>query len=106
MATTAQVFAQGVLTGSQAEYYACPTGTTAIIKAAALINATGGAVDVTVWLNPVGGGTDRVLIDTHTVADEETYLCPELINQVLEAGGTIDALGNGVTIYVSGVEIV
>jgi len=106
MAVTAKVLAQGVLTGSQAEYYACPTGTTAIVHSAVLCNTTGGAVDCSVWLNPASGGTDRVLIDTHTIADEETYLCPELINQVLEAGGTLDALGNGVTLYVSGVEVV
>jgi len=106
MAITAKVLAQAVLTASQAEYYAAPTGTTAIIHAAVLCNTTGGAVDCTVWLNPASAGTDRVLIDTRTLADEESYICPELVNQVLAAGGTIDALGLNVTLYVSGVEIV
>lgn len=106
MGVTAQVLANGVLTGSQAEYYACPAGTTAVLKAATITNNTGGAVDVSVWLNPITAGTDRLLIDSHTLADEETYLCPELINQVLEAGGTIDALGLNCILYVSGVEIV
>lgn len=106
MAVTAQVFAEGVLTGSQAEYYACPAGTTAIIHAATLTNGSGGVVACSVWLNPRSGGTDRLLIDTHALADAESYACPELINQVLEAGGTIDALGDGVTLYVSGAEVV
>ena len=106
MGVTAKSLADSALTGTQATYYTVPALTAAIIKAASVTNNTGGAVDLSVWLNPRTSGTDRVLIDTHTVADEETYTCPELVNQVLEAGGTLEALGLNLVLYVSGVEIV
>jgi hypothetical protein len=103
---TAQCLADGALTGSQATYYTAAALTTAIIKAATLTNNTGAPVAVSVWLNPRTSGTDRPVIDTRTLSDEESYPCPELINHVIEAGGTLDALGLNVVLYVSGVEIV
>lgn len=106
MSINAKNLGDAVLTGSLAAVYTAPSSTRAIVKQAALCNTTGSPVDVTVDVNPRSGGTARVLIDTRTLADEETYTCPELINLVVEAGGVVRASGLNVTMMLSGVEIV
>lgn len=106
MAITAKNLSAGVLTGSLATVYTVPDNTTAIIKSAVLTNATGGAVNCNVWINPRSGGTDRQVIDTRAVGDTKSDLCAEIINQVIEAGGLLRADGLDVTFVVSGVEIV
>lgn len=96
------------LTGVVAGYYTTPANTKAAIKSAALTNTTGGAAVCTVYLVPSGGtpGASNTFISARSVAPNETYTCPELINQVLEAGGTIQAFGLDVTLAVSGAEVV
>lgn len=106
MSLSPKNLADAVLTASAVTYYTAPTATKAIIKAATLCNNSGGAVNVTLTLNPRTGGTARTLIDNRSIADQETYLCPELINQVVEAGGVIQAQGLNVELMISGVEIV
>jgi len=94
------------LTAAAATYYTAPAATKAIIKAATLLNNTGGAVTVDVHLVPNGGSAtaaNRVL--RKTLANDTGHTCPELVNQVLEAGGTIQALGLNVAMVVSGVEL-
>lgn len=70
-----------------------------IITAAALVNPTAGAVAATVYMVPSGGapGAGNALIYARTLAPGETYFCPELINQGLDAGGTVQALGAGLS---------
>src|SRR5688572_161067 len=105
MTTTAKRLVSGSqLTGSAATYYTAPSLTKARIQAAALTNTTGGAVACTVYLVPSGGsaGATNTFISARSIAAGETYPCPELINQVIEAGGTIQALGLNVTLAVSG----
>lgn len=109
MTTTAKRLVPGsALTGSAATYYTAPTLTRAVTKSAQLTNTTAGAVACTVYIVPSGGaaGATNTVISARSVAAGETYNCPEMINQVIEAGGTIQALGNGVTLTVSGIEIV
>lgn len=109
MTTTVKRLVSGSqLTGSAATYYTAGTLTKAVIKSAQLTNTTAGAVACTVYVVPSGGtaGATNTLISARSIAVGETYNCPELINQVLEAGGFIQALGLNVTLTVSGVEIV
>jgi hypothetical protein len=40
-----------------------------------------------------------------SLATNVSYTCPELVNQVIEAGGSLQALGLNVTLVASGVEI-
>lgn len=96
------------LTGAAATYYTAPTNTKATIKSAVLTNTTGGAVACTVYLVPSAGtaGATNTLISAYNVAAGAAYTCPELINMVIEAGGTIQALGLNVTLVVSGAEVV
>lgn len=109
MTITAKRLVPGsAMAGSAATYYTAPTLTKAVVKSAQLTNTTGGAVACTVYAVPSGGavGAANTIVSARSVAAGETYNCPELVNQVIEAGGTIQALGNGVTLTVSGIEIV
>jgi len=106
MSLSPKNLADGALTASLVTQYTAPANTKAIIKAASLCNTSGGAVLVTLTLNPRTAGSARTLIDNRSVADEETYNCPEVINHVLEAGGVIQASGLNVLFVMSGVEIV
>lgn len=109
MTTTAKRLVSGSqLTGSAATYYTAPTLTKTIIKSAQLTNTTAGAVACTVYLVPSAGtaGATNTVISARSIAAGETYNCPELVNAVLEAGGTIQALGLNVTLTASGAEIV
>lgn len=57
------------------------------------------------------GGTPsnaNLVLKTHTIFPTETYTCPELVGQILEAGGFISTLAdtaNALTISASGREI-
>lgn len=108
MPQTAKRLIEGaVMTGSAVTYYTVPTDTTAIIKKLPLVNTTGGAVNVTVYLVSSGGsaGTANTLTYSKSVAAGETWSCTEAENMVLAEGGFLQALGNGVTILASGIEI-
>lgn len=87
---TAAATVQGVAVG---------TLTKRVITAAALINTTAAAVSATVHLVPKAGqpGAANCLISARSIAPGETYFCPELINQGLNDGGTVQALGLGLT---------
>lgn len=53
-------------------------------------------------------GDDNLVLDSQIVLPGETYLCPELVGQTLEAGGIISTLcdtATALTISASGREI-
>lgn len=53
-------------------------------------------------------GADNLVLKTRSIAPNETYTCPELVGQVLEAGGFISTLAgtaSALTISASGREI-
>jgi hypothetical protein len=106
--TTKRLIAGSQLTGTAATYYTVPANTRAVLKAASLTNTTAGAVACTVYLVPSGGsaGASNAIISAKSVAANETYSCPELVNQVLESGYTVQAFGLNVTFMASGIEIV
>ncbi|MGE5621436.1 MAG: hypothetical protein ACM3VY_00265 [Candidatus Bathyarchaeota archaeon] len=109
MSTTAKRLVPGsAMTGVAATYYTAPANTRAVIKSAAIVNTTAGAVPATIYIVPSGGtaAAANTVINNRSVAANETYTCPELINQVLGAGDFIQGLGNGLTLIVSGAEIV
>lgn len=68
--------------------------------------------NVTISVNLVtSGGTADLgnrIVDTRSVAPDETYTCPELVGQVLESGAfisTIASAATSLTIRASGREI-
>ena len=86
------------------------TNVRAIIDKATITNTSGSNVTVSVNLVTVSGsaGASNLIIDTRTIVPDETYLCPELVGQVLEAGGfisTIAGAGTSLTMRVSGREV-
>lgn len=95
-----------ILTGSAAVYYTCPASKYAILKSLTVSNSTGAAVSCSLYLVPSGGSaTAAYLIRPPRLIDvNESYTCPEAVNQVLEDGGTIQAFGSGLTLIVSGAE--
>lgn len=105
MSTTPTVLVAGVaLTGSAATYYTAPAGNRVTIKSASVTNTTGGVVSLTLYRVPSGGtaGATNTVISARSVAVNETYNCPELVNKVLHAGDTIQALGLSLSLDVSG----
>ena len=86
------------------------TNVRAIIDKATITNTSANNVTVSVNLVTVSGsaGASNLIIDTRTIVPDETYLCPELVGQVLEAGGFISAIagaGTSLTMRVSGREV-
>lgn len=97
------IVAGQVLTGSAATYFTGTTGDVYTIKSASVTNTTGGVVALTVYRVPSGGsvGAGPTLISARNIAVGETYNCPELINKALQAGDTLQALGNGLSFDVT-----
>jgi hypothetical protein len=82
----------------------------AIIDKFTVTNTSAANVTISVNLVNFGGsaGADNLVIDARTIAPDETYTCPELVGQVLEAGQFISTLASAatsLTIRCSGREI-
>jgi hypothetical protein len=86
------------------------TAVKAIIDKFTVTNTSAGNVTLSVNLVTSGGpaGASNLILDTRTIAPDETYTCPELVGHVLEAGGFISTLASAatsLTIRCSGREI-
>lgn len=73
-------------------------------------NVSASNVEFNVFLVAVGDAPNdaNLVLDTRVLAPTETYLCPELVGQALEAGGYISTLAgaaNSLTISATGREI-
>ena len=86
------------------------TSVRAIIDKATVTNTSASNVTLSVNLVTVSGsaGNSNLIIDNRTIVPDETYLCPELVGQVLEAGSfisTIAGAATSLTMRVSGREV-
>ena len=86
------------------------TNCKSIIDKFTVTNTSAGNVTISVNLVTVTGSasTSNLIIDTRSIAPEETYACPELVGQALEPGGFISTLASAatsLTIRASGREI-
>lgn len=79
-----------------------------IIKAASITNTTAATVAATVYLVPSGGaaGAGNTSISARSIAPGETYPCPELNGQGLNAAGFVQAMGLGLTFKYTALDIV
>lgn len=73
-------------------------------------NTSAGNVTFDVNIVTSGGsaGVSNLIVDTRSIAPDETYTFPELVGQVLESGGfisTIASAATSLTIRASGREI-
>ncbi len=103
-------FDGGAITGTaEIQGTAVPSSTKRVIAYACLTNKTAGVIVATVYCVPLGGtaGTNGTTpIYQRPIGAGESYLCPELINKILNAGGSIQALGNGLEFSYSSTEFV
>jgi hypothetical protein len=101
-----QIIPGSVMTGAAVVYYTALYKT--IIQSMDLVNTSGGAVSCTVYRVPSGGaaGAANTLIPARSVGAGQTDLCQEAAGMVLEANDTIQALGNGVTLIASGLQVI
>ena len=95
--------------GTQTTQYTA-TNCKAIIDKFTATNTTAGNVTINVNLVTSGGsaGTTNLIVDTRSLAADETYTFPELVGQVLDSGGfisTIASAATSLTIRASGREI-
>jgi hypothetical protein len=75
------------------------TNCKAIIDKFTVTNTNTANVTFSVNLVASGGtaGTANLIVKTRSIVPGETYLCPELVGQVLEAGGFISTLASSAT---------
>lgn len=110
MAVTAKVLVPPKqLENAQTSQYTA-TSVRAIIDKATITNTSAANVTVSVNLVTVSGSasSSNLIIDSRTIVPDETYLCPELVGHVLEAGGfisTIAGAATSLTMRVSGREV-
>lgn len=81
-----------------------------IIDKFTVTNTSGANVNFSANLVAAAGaaGNDNLVLQTRAIVPNETYPCPELVGQVLEAGGFISTLAGtatSLTISASGREI-
>ena len=86
------------------------TNCKALIDKFTVTNTSAGNVTISVNLVTGGGsaGAANLIMDTRSIAPDETYTCPELVGQALESGGFISSIasaGTSLTIRASGREI-
>jgi hypothetical protein len=86
------------------------TAVKAIIDKATVTNTSASNATLTVHLVTSGGtaGDSNLIIDAKTIVPNETYLCPEMVGQVLEVGSFISttaSAGTALTMRVSGREV-
>lgn len=95
--------------GTQTTQYTATNCKTIIDKFTAT-NTTAGNVTISVNLVTSGGtaGASNLIVDTRSLAPDETYTFPELVGQALEPSGfisTIASAATSLTIRASGREI-
>ena len=95
--------------GTQTTQYTATNCKTIIDKFTAT-NTTAGNVTISVNLVTSGGtaGVTNLIVDTRSLAPDETYTFPELVGQALEPSGfisTIAGAATSLTIRASGREI-
>jgi len=98
------------MTNSQTTQYTTPAATRCIIDKATVTNTDTSVRSFSVNLVQSGGSASNsnLVIDTRGVQPDETYLCPELVGQVLDPGAflsTIASASSALTLRVSGREI-
>lgn len=95
---------------AQTTQYTATTATKCIIDKFTATNTTAAAVTLSINLVPLAGAAaaGNRLLSLKGIAAGETYTCPEVVGQVLEAGGFISTLAGAatsITIMASGREV-
>lgn len=83
------------------------SGVKTIIDKCTVTNVSASNVTFSANLVPDGGvvGNDNLVIDARAIVPGETYICPELVGQVLDTDdllSTLASAGSALTLVVSG----
>lgn len=108
MTTTIYNFDGVVLAGAAAaQGMAVPALTRRIIRSATLTNTTGAPISATLYLVPSGGAANAAttVLSGRPIAAGETYNCPQLVNAGLNEGGSVYALGVGLSFRFTATDI-
>lgn len=105
MAVTNKNLFEGALTAVLADTYIAPLLTTGVVKAATFTNSTSAVVALTIKIIASSSATARTVVNARNVGVNETFFASELINQAIEAQGSIQAQGLGIEVILSGVEL-
>ena len=92
------------LTATATSLYNVESGVSAQVMGCTISNPNAAAVTVKLHYvddSGVPDATNQVL--TRTLQENESYPCPELVNHTLSAGMSIQGVGDGAVIVVSGV---
>lgn len=85
-----QAFAPQTLTAGDVLAYTVPSGTTAHIRAATVHNQSVTVVVAKVYVVPSASSVgDAYKLVSKSLATDQSYLCPEIINHVLKAGDKV-----------------
>jgi len=91
--------------------YTCPANTTARVLKCTVTNDTTTVVTINFNKVPSGGsvGVTNLILNTKSIGNKETYECPEVVGQVLDAADLISAIASvadQLTVALDVVEIV
>lgn len=91
--------------------YTCPSNTQARILKCTACNDTTTAPNFDINKVPSGGavGDDNLIINNKVLGSEETYECPEVVGQILDAGDILSGIASvasQITVIVDVVEMV
>jgi len=77
--------------------YTCPTSTTARVLKCTVTNDTTTAQTISFHKVESGGavGVDKLILNAKVIGNKETYGCPDVVGQVLEAGDFISGIAGG-----------
>ena len=96
MSVTPRTITAAQLTAAAATYYTAPANTKSIVKKLTFTNNDASAHTFTVYLVPSGGTASaaNILIKDQAIAAGECAECYQAAGQVLQVGGTIQALAD------------
>jgi len=99
MSVTPKTITAAQIAATATTYYTAPANTKSIVKKLTFTNSTAGALTFTVYLVPSGGtaGVSNILVSAQAIAAGECAECFQAQGQVLQAGGTIQALASAAT---------
>jgi hypothetical protein len=87
MVTVKLLFQRKTAEAAQTTQYTAPAGTRTVIDKFTVTNATPVVADLSVNIVPSGGAvsTANVILYERAIGPGETYTCPEMVGQVMEA---------------------
>jgi len=96
-------FKAQALVADNNQAYIVPNNTVSQIRALTFHNTTANSVSIEVYLIPANVSTTDVAqrLVKKTLAQNESYLCPEVINHILTDGMKVTLTGQGVNAMLS-----